>query len=286
MTTKPRMEEMLRDRIISDPESVLEDQDLMRALISANERAMGGNVIDLRGVAMERLEARLDRLEDTHRSVISAAYENLAGTNQIHRAILKMLDPLSFEEFLKGLGGEVADILRVDVVKLVLETVQNERDPAITRLGDVLCVAEPGFIGEYLSQGRNVPLRQVTLRQMQQGSAAIYGEAADWIRSEACLKLDFGKGRLPGMLVFGAEGPGIAAADLARFAPEDVLQLPMLPLLVTALIFSFYANLLYDLLAFVFHFLSFPLVLHHILLDLNFCNQIHNHCSKVLYLDH
>ena len=221
MTTKPRMEEMLRDRIISDPESVLEDQDLMRALISANERAMGGNVIDLRGVAMERLEARLDRLEDTHRSVISAAYENLAGTNQIHRAILKMLDPLSFEEFLKGLGGEVADILRVDVVKLVLETVQNERDPAITRLGDVLCVAEPGFIGEYLSQGRNVPLRQVTLRQMQQGSAAIYGEAADWIRSEACLKLDFGKGRLPGMLVFGAEDPHLFSpqqgSDLLAF---------------------------------------------------------------------
>jgi uncharacterized protein len=221
MTTKPRMEEMLRDRIISDPESVLEDQDLMRALISANERAMGGNVIDLRGVAMERLEARLDRLEDTHRSVIAAAYENLAGTNQIHRAILKMLDPLSFEEFLKGLGGEVADILRVDVVKLVLETVQNERDPAITRLGDVLCVAEPGFIGEYLSQGRNVPLRQVTLRQMQQGSAAIYGEAADWIRSEACLKLDFGKGRLPGMLVFGAEDPHLFSpqqgSDLLAF---------------------------------------------------------------------
>ena len=221
MTTKPRMEEMLRDRIISDPESVLEDQDLMRALISANERAMGGNVIDLRGVAMERLEARLDRLEDTHRSVISAAYENLAGTNQIHRAILKMLDPLSFEEFLKGLGGEGADILRVDVVKLVLETVQNERDPAITRLGDVLCVAEPGFIGEYLSQGRNVPLRQVTLRQMQQGSAAIYGEAADWIRSEACLKLDFGKGRLPGMLVFGAEDPHLFSpqqgSDLLAF---------------------------------------------------------------------
>ena len=121
MTTKPRMEEMLRDRIISDPESVLEDQDLMRALISANERAMGGNVIDLRGVAMERLEARLDRLEDTHRSVISAAYENLAGTNQIHRAILKMLDPLSFEEFLKGLGGEVADIHAAQVAGPAVE---------------------------------------------------------------------------------------------------------------------------------------------------------------------
>jgi hypothetical protein len=207
MITRPAIDDTLRERIISEPDVILEDQDVMRALIAANERAMGGNIVDLRGIAMERLEARLDRLEDTHRSVIAAAYENLAGTNQVHRAVLKMLDPVSFEQFLRGMGGEVADILRVDVVRLVLESVQNDRDPAIKRLGDVLAVAEPGFIVDYLTQGRASPVRQVTLRQLQGGSPAIYGEAADWIRSEACLKLDFGKGRLPGMLVFGAEDP-------------------------------------------------------------------------------
>ena len=92
MISKPAMNDELREKIIAQPEVILEDQDLMRALIAANERAMGGNIVDLRGIAMERLEARLDRLEDTHRSVIAAAYENLAGTNQIHRAILRMLD--------------------------------------------------------------------------------------------------------------------------------------------------------------------------------------------------
>ncbi len=54
---------------------------------------MGHNVVDLRGIAMERLEERLDRLEDTHRSVIAAAYDNLAGTNSIHRAVLRLLRP-------------------------------------------------------------------------------------------------------------------------------------------------------------------------------------------------
>ena len=91
------IEQDLRDKILATPEVILEDRDLMRALIAANERAMGENVIDLRGIAMERLEGRLDRLEDTHRSVIAAAYENLAGTNLIHRAILQMLDPLGFD---------------------------------------------------------------------------------------------------------------------------------------------------------------------------------------------
>ncbi|THD85039.1 DUF484 family protein [Aliigemmobacter aestuarii] len=201
------IEQDMRDRIISEPEVILEDRDLMRALIAANERAMGSNIIDLRGIAMERLEARLDRLEDTHRSVIAAAYENLAGTNQVHRAILQLLDPLSFEDFLKSLAGDVAQTLKVDCIRLVLESVQDADDPALRRLGDVLCVAEPGFIADYLSGGRNVPLRAVTLRQTLPTSDAIYGDRAAFIRSEALMRLDFGKGRLPGLLVMGAEDP-------------------------------------------------------------------------------
>lgn len=198
----------VRDRLLAEPELLLEDRDMMAALIAANERAMGSNVVDLRGIAMERLESRLDRLEDTHRSVIAAAYENLAGTNQVHRAILQMLDPLTFEDFLKSMAGEVAQTLRVDCVRLVLESVQSEDKPvALQKLGDVLYVAEPGFVAAYLSGGRNVPLRPVVLRQVTPVDQGIYGDRTDYIRSEALMKLDFGTGRLPGMLVFGAEDP-------------------------------------------------------------------------------
>ncbi len=206
MSSKPKMDDHLRERIISQPDVILEDQDLMHALIAANERAMGGNIVDLRGIAMDRLEARLDRLEDTHRSVIAAAYDNLAGTNQVHRAILRMLDPTEFEAFLHNLGGEVADILRVDSVRLILESVQDDADPAVQRLGDVLTVSEPGFVARYIENGRGGD-RQVTLRQLSEGAPTLHGDAAAHIHSEACLRLDFGNGRLPGMLVLGAEDP-------------------------------------------------------------------------------
>lgn len=207
MSTTAKIDESLREKILTHPEMILEDQDVMKALIAANERSMGGNIVDLRGIAMERLEARLDRLEDTHRSVIAAAYENLAGTNQIHRAILRMLDPTEFERFLMDLDGEVATILRVDAVRLVLETAQDDNGESIKRLGDVLSVADAGFVENYLTLGRNVPIRQVTLRQMERGASAVYGAKSEEIRSEACLKLDFGEGRLPGMLVMGSEDP-------------------------------------------------------------------------------
>lgn len=202
-----KIEETLRDRIIAQPDVILDDSDLMRALVAANERSLGGNIVDLRGIAMERLEARLDRLEETHRSVIAAAYENLAGTNQIHRAVLRMLDPVDFEVFLRDLGGEVAEILGVDFVHLVLETNQPDGDPAVGRLGDVLRVVCPGFVAGYVEGGRNAPARQVTLRQLARGTEPIYGENAEWVRSEACLRLDFGAGRLPGLLVMGSEDP-------------------------------------------------------------------------------
>jgi uncharacterized protein YigA (DUF484 family) len=205
MSGKPQIDASVRDRIIADPESVLEDRDIMRALAEANSAQLGGNVVDIRGVAIERLESRLDRLEDTHRSVIAAAYENLAGTNQIHRAVLALLDPPDFETFLKSLSGEVASVLRVDGIKLVLETMQTGDDPVVQRLGEVLSVAEPGFVSDYIGPaGTN---RQVILRQTRVQDERLYGQSGAWVRSEACIRLDFGPKRLPGMLVMASEDP-------------------------------------------------------------------------------
>jgi uncharacterized protein len=199
------IEQDLRDRIMAMPEVLLDDRDVMDALTAANARAMGSNVVDLRGIAMERMGARLDRLEDTHRTVIAAAYENLAGTNQVHRAILQMLEPVTFEDFLRSLS-DVAQTLRVHSARLVLESAQTEK-PTLSHLGDVLFIAEPGFVADYIMGGRNVSLRPVTLRQTIPTSDILYGDKTAFIHSEALLKLDFGAGRLPGMLVLGAEDP-------------------------------------------------------------------------------
>ena len=207
MSSTAELEEVLREKILAEPNTILEDQDVMSALVRANEKVMGDNIVDLRGIAMNRLEARLDKLENTHRSVIAAAYENLAGTNQIHRATLRLLDPTDFEAFLKDLSTEVAEILRVDSMRLLLESGQSETSPAIQQMSGILSIAEPGYIDAYLSKGRSTTIRQVTLRQISEGKEAIYGDAAGNIRSEACLKLNLGQGRLPGMLVMGSEDP-------------------------------------------------------------------------------
>lgn len=194
----------VRTRILQEPDVILEDPDVMRALIAANDRTMGGNIVDLRGVAMERLEARLQRLEDTHRSVIAAAYENLAGMSLVHRAITAFLEPLTFEDFLKCVETELPDILRVNRVKLVLES-HEASEAELNNVGNVLTVVQPGFVTDYMGQGR--PLRRVTLRRADGNVALVHGADVDWVRSEACLFLDFGQGRLPGMLAFASDDP-------------------------------------------------------------------------------
>ena len=86
MTETATATDDLRERILADPALILEDRELMRALLAADRSAFGRNVVDLRGVLVDRLEERLDRLEDTHREVLAAAYDNVAGMNQVHRA--------------------------------------------------------------------------------------------------------------------------------------------------------------------------------------------------------
>ena len=196
------MADDLRAKIIANPDVLLEDIDVMRALVGANDDAQGGNVVDLRAIAMERLNARFDRLEDTHRNVIAAAYDNLAGTNQVHRAILRMMDADSFPKFLSDMAGDVADILRVDAMRLVLEST----DPAaLGNDNDTVAVMPEGFVEGYITLGRNMPARQVTLRPFQKVGGSLYGERASFIQSEACLKVDLGPDRMPAMLVMGSE---------------------------------------------------------------------------------
>lgn len=197
----------LREKILSNPGVILDDPDVMRALVGANDVERGTNVVDLRGIAMDRLEHRLDRLEETHRSVIAAAYDNLAGTNQIHRAVLKILEPTDFESFLKCTKDDISETLRVDFLRLVLETKQQTPDAALSNLSDVLVPAPEGFVSQYVTRGRPRQDRKVTLRQVKPEDDLVYGDAADWIQSEACLLLNFGEGTLPGLLVFGAEDP-------------------------------------------------------------------------------
>ena len=164
MSSSAEIDPEIRDTLLTRPDVILDDPDLMKVLVDATETERGHNVVDMRGMAMQRLEARLDRLENLHRSVIAAAHDSIAGTNQIHRAIIRMLDPDDFEGFLTGLDTDVSDILRIESVRLVLESDRSDEAVTLDRVGRVLRVVEPGFVQAYV--GRNDHGHRVVLREI------------------------------------------------------------------------------------------------------------------------
>lgn len=218
MSMTEEMSSSLKDQILADPALILEDDELMRALLSADRRAaVGRNVVDLRGVLVDRLEDRLDRLEDTHREVLAAAYENVAGMNQVHRACLAVLDPTDFAGFLRVLTHDVAMILGVEVIRLGLEAPAAEPGSSLGPRGplrDVVVALPEGGADDYARLGRGLAARKVTLRKAAPGGVEIYGAHTALIRSEALLRLDLGSGNLGGLLAFGA-------ADGHRFHPDQ-----------------------------------------------------------------
>jgi len=204
-------EKILRDFIIENPRIVLDAPDVMRALLATHDETLGQNIVDLRSVAMRRLEAQLGRLEETNRSVIAAAYDNLAGTQQIHSALLKIMEPTDFGGFLTMIGTEMVDILRIDYACLIVETQNQNPDPNLAPLGPFVKPAPSGFLANYLSQNL---VEKVTLRRVTEPNIFVYPEAIGPMGSEACLQLDFGAGTLPGLLI-------LAAKDAEQFSPAQ-----------------------------------------------------------------
>lgn len=195
----------IRKRLLETPDVILEDADLMRALIEADGAPKRGNIVDLRGVAMDRLESRLSRLEKTHNTVIAAAYDNLSGTQQVHRAVLALFEHDDFEAFLHGLGTQVNDLLHVSTTRLVLESADGKANPSLDRVGEVVRVVDQGFVQRYMSP-READQR-VILRQVPLGETALYGPKSDWVASEACIQVDLGEGRFPAMLALASDDP-------------------------------------------------------------------------------
>jgi uncharacterized protein YigA (DUF484 family) len=202
----------LRAAVLGDPALVLDDRDLMAALIDA----AGGesrNVVDLRGALVRRLEDRLAKLEQVHRSVIAAAYENLAGAGQVHRAALGLLEAADAQAYLQALLVDATEILAVDAARLALEPgAALAAGPFADRVIDL----PEGGVDAYLDCGDAPGREGVWLRAAPPESELIFGDDASRIGSEALIELRMGPVR--GLLAFGAE-------DARRFSPDHGVDL-------------------------------------------------------------
>ena len=188
--------EALRAAILACPEAVLDDAEVARALLQAQgQRAPEGarNIVDLRGALVDRLENRLGQLEETHRSVVSAAYDNQAVTVMMHRAALAVLEPEDFEHLCEALGRHVPAILGVESLRIAVEGEESPDQPAppapFVRL---LHGGVASYMFRHLGQGaeEDGPERAVVLRAAGPEAGEVFGAEGERIGSEALVRLE------------------------------------------------------------------------------------------------
>ena len=214
------MEDQLGEEILVKAHEILNDETLLRALIEASDKNLGSKIVDLRSVAMQKMDGELKKLKRSNQQVIATAYENLVGMKQVHQVVLKSLEQNNFDEFITNLDTEACNILRVDCIKIGLEThssLQNNEkyDSKLSKLLDLYPV---NFVDTYISQGENNNIDDVILRPTPKGSEQLYGKISKSLKSEGCIKLRIGNKKIIGILA-------LASKEREKFTAQQGVEL-------------------------------------------------------------
>jgi uncharacterized protein YigA (DUF484 family) len=214
------MDNKLRDQILTQAHEILNDEILLRALIEASDKNLGNKIVDLRSVALQKMDGELKKLKRSNQQVIATAYENLVGMKQVHQVVLKSLEQNNFDEFIKNLNTEVCQILKVDCIRLGLEThsiFENNLKQGV-ELAKLQDLFPTNFVDTYISQGKNNGTDDIVLRPTPTGSEQLYGKLSKNLKSEGCMKLRIGNENIVGILA-------LASKEKEKFTAQQGVEL-------------------------------------------------------------
>lgn len=169
-------------------------------LLRSPAREMDDGVVDFQQFLFERQRRDLVRVTGEYRDLIATCRGNLASQTRVHKAALTILAAPSFGQLLQIVTTDLAVLLDVDVVTIAVENgagvvprlpVQGVR---LLHTGTV-----EGLLGE-----DKVALYEADVS----GDPELFGAAAGLVRSQALLRLTFGRGSPIGLLCIGTRKPG------------------------------------------------------------------------------
>jgi uncharacterized protein YigA (DUF484 family) len=188
----------------------LDDHPEALRLLRAPAREVGEGVSDFQHFQIERLRAELARVTLDHRTLIAASRGTLASQGRVHKAVLAILAAPSFEQLLQIVTIDLAVLLDVDAVTIGVESTAA---PAGRLSLNGIRLLNEGAVDALVG-----PERNVLLRANSAGETVLFGSAAALVRSQALLRLAFGRGAPVGLLCIGTRRPG-------RFHPGQATEL-------------------------------------------------------------
>jgi uncharacterized protein YigA (DUF484 family) len=169
-------------------------------LLRPPAREIGEDVFDFQHFQIERLRGDLARVNVEHRTLIAASRGNLTSQGRVHKAVLAILAAASFEQLLQTVTTDLGVLLDVDVVTIGVESTAA---PAGRLSLYGIHLLKAGAVDALLG-----PERGTLMRSDAPGEAVLFGSAAGLVRSQALLRLAFGRGAPVGLLCIGTRQPG------------------------------------------------------------------------------
>ena len=167
-----------------------------------NEDAPGGKrkVADFQSYMIARLKDAKSKADETTREVVETARNNMNSQTRIHRAVLRLLEAYSFDEFIQTLTSDLTNLLDVDITSLVVEA-DGQEIPHISTLG--IRIVPEGTVDKWM-QGKTTLLQSDI-----SGIEAIYGAGATLVRSQALIRVDIAMQTPPAIIAFGSRDAGL-----------------------------------------------------------------------------
>jgi uncharacterized protein YigA (DUF484 family) len=169
-------------------------------LLRPPTREIGDGVVDFQHFLHERQRRELNRVNLEYRNLIAVCRGNLASQNRVHKAALAVLAAPSFGQLLQIVTTDLAVLLDVDVVTIAVENIAGIT-PRFQTHG--VHLIEAGAVEELLGEDKSVVYAADVI-----GDPALFGGAAGLVRSQALLRLRFGRETPSGILCVGTRKPG------------------------------------------------------------------------------
>ncbi len=183
-----------------NPNFLQENPDILDVLIPPKTRPKKGDVANFQSYMIERLKADKEEVINGTRELVENARSNMNNQQRIHKAVLRLLEANSLNEFIQCITMDMASMLDVDISVLVVEC-DGEEIPHINQKG--LRILPAGTVKKWMKK------KTVMMQDNISGIEAIYGSGAALVRSQILLRVDISEDTPPAILAFGSRDPNM-----------------------------------------------------------------------------
>ena len=199
-----------RKKILENPDLILLDKELLLALLKDSDFPDEQNLVDIRNVFLKKLGEKVEKLKNTNSQIIQNAYENQLGIKKIHKCCLETIETKNTDALFKFLCLKAAEILRVDVIKIVISEnifsnakIDNcilKSDEEITKFAQKVGI----------TKGKTVRLKNIVNDKRREDQEIILREEST--KSEAIISL-LVKGKFMGFVFFESADKSTFSVD-------------------------------------------------------------------------